>query len=80
MEPGASWQLDEHRGGILLVDVVTTEAVYLDYHVNLSVAAGQAGELSMITLRIPAGTDLPSTLDAYVLLDVFPLYRQRLSG
>ncbi len=68
-----------HRPGIVLVDAAQTEAVYLDYHANLSSTTDEQGNLAMTTLRIPAGTTLPTSLKAIVILDVFPLYQHVLT-
>jgi outer membrane protein assembly factor BamB len=70
---GVAYPLAEHRPGILLVDADRTEAVYLDYHANLRATADGAGNLRTVTLTIPPGNDLPQTLEAIVLLDVFPI-------
>jgi outer membrane protein assembly factor BamB len=77
-EPGASFLLAEHRAAVLLVDATHTEAVPIDYHANLCVAADDEGHLSAVTLTIPAGTELPSSLEAIVILDVFPIHRELL--
>jgi len=80
LAPDAAYPLAAHRPGILLVDVDRTEAVTLDYHANLSSQADAGGNLSQVTLNIPAGTALPPALKAIVLLDVFPVYEQKLTG
>ena len=79
LEEGAHYPLATHRPGILLVDAVRRQAVYLDYHQNLSAAADEVGNLATAALAIPAGTRLPEKLEAVVLLDVFPLYKQKLT-
>ncbi len=73
---GVSYRLDEHRAGILLVDPAQTKAVFMDYHNNLSTTADAAGNLATVTLTLPSGTVLPEQMDAVVMADVFPLYRQ----
>lgn len=80
LQPGVSCPLSRHRPGILLLDAAQVEAVPLDYHAHLAAEAGGAGDLASVTLRIPAGTALPPALEAVVLLDVFPLFRQRLDS
>lgn len=74
LEPDATYPLDAHRPGILLLDAEALEAVSLDYHANLSATADAAGNLASVTLRIPAGTPLPEALQAVVMADVFPLH------
>jgi outer membrane protein assembly factor BamB len=78
LEPGAAYPEAEHRPGIVLVDTAKTEAVYLDYHANLSSVSDERGNLAMATLRIPSDTPLPTSLKAVVILDVFPVYQQML--
>jgi outer membrane protein assembly factor BamB len=74
LEPGASYPLDAHRPGILLLDENGMQAVSLDYHANLTVTGDAAGNAASVTLRIPAGTALPVVLQAVVMADVFPLH------
>ena len=74
-EPGASYPLNQHRPGLLLVDAQRLEPVPLDYHHTLKAQATPAGDLHSVWLTIPPGTDLPQRLLAYVILDVFPLHR-----
>lgn len=80
LEPGASYPLDAHRPGILLLDESAMQAVPLDYHANLSATADAAGNLASVTLRIPAGTALPAALQATVMVDVFPLHSASLEN
>lgn len=74
LEPGASYPLDAHRPGILLLDASAMQAVPLDYHANLSAAADAAGNVASVTLRVPAGAPMPAALQAVVVADVFPLH------
>ncbi|MFI5397655.1 MAG: PQQ-binding-like beta-propeller repeat protein [Candidatus Binatia bacterium] len=78
--PGAQFSLAEHRPGILLIDASKAEAVALNYRENLTVRVGDAGKLGEISLNIPAGMVLPADLQAIVMIDVFPLYRQKLEA
>ena len=75
---GVVYPLAAHRPGILLINPATTEAVGLNYHDNLAATADAAGNLSQITLTIPAGTAMPPALEAVVIVDVFPLHRKLL--
>ncbi len=79
LDEGHSYPLSEHRPGILLLDAEKTEAVYLDYHAHLSSESDAEGNLASTTLTLPEKTPLPSTLEAVVILDVFPLHRQALT-
>jgi hypothetical protein len=78
LAPGAAYSADQHLGSIVLIDEATLRPVYFDYHTNLSNAADAAGNLSTITLTIPAGTRLPASTRAIVMSDVFPLHEQTL--
>jgi hypothetical protein len=77
--PGASYPLSDHRPGVLLLDVDRIEAVSLDYHKLMTSEVDGAGNLRTRQLTVPAGTDLPESLEVVVLLDAYPLYRQTLS-
>ena len=61
------------------MDTAQTQAVYLDYHNNLSSTADASGNVATVTLTIPAGTAVPEQMDAIVLADVFPLFRKSLA-
>jgi outer membrane protein assembly factor BamB len=78
LEAGASYSLDQHRPGLMLVNPDHTEAIPLDYHANLLAQATEDGQLHSVRLRIPKDTRLPSRLRAYVMLDVFPFHQQEL--
>ena len=45
----------------------------LDYRSETTTGTDPRGNLSQIRLALPAGTPLPATVRAYVILDVFPL-------
>ncbi len=70
---GASCPGNQHRPGLLLLDLLRTEAIYLDYHAGLKSLVDGQGNLSGVELRIPAGKILPARLRVTALLDVFPL-------
>jgi outer membrane protein assembly factor BamB len=76
LDPGAAYPASEHRAGLLLVDAASQEAVYMDYKANLSTTAAAGGDLQSVTLTLPKGLALPDKLDAYVILDVFPVLRK----
>jgi hypothetical protein len=73
LDPGVLYPASEHRAGLLLVDRSTHEAVYMDYKANLTTKADNAGNIQSVTLALPKGMVLPEKLDAYVILDVFPI-------
>lgn len=74
LEPGAAYPVSAHRPGILLVDAAGREVLSLDYHRQLATTADADGNLSAVSLVIPAGTRLPAGTRAVVLLDVFPMH------
>ncbi len=78
LDPGASYPAAEHRAGLLLVDSSTQEAVYMDYKAALSTKTDTAGNIQSVTLTLPKGMVLPEKLDAYVILDVFPIFQKAL--
>jgi hypothetical protein len=61
-----------HVGSILLSGP-DGEVVPLDYRSGDDDRDGPRGNLRQIRLALPAGTPLPATVRAYVILDVFPL-------
>jgi outer membrane protein assembly factor BamB len=73
---GAPYRASEHVTSILLVDGTTGVPVVLDYKGETTVASDAAGDVLQVTLRLAAGTVLPDAVTAYVIADVFPLYRQ----
>ncbi len=73
LDPGHTYPLARHRPGLLLLDPHRIEPVFLDYHRLLASETDPAGNLAAVHLTLPAGTTLPSPLQAIVLLDVFPL-------
>ncbi|MEA4909376.1 MAG: PQQ-binding-like beta-propeller repeat protein [Anaerolineaceae bacterium] len=80
LSPGAHYPAAIHRPGIVLVDADSSEAVFMDYLANLQASADPSGDLTAVTLTLPAGMALPERLDAYVLLDVYPAYHAQLQG
>ncbi|HMD89028.1 MAG TPA: hypothetical protein VKF38_07685, partial [Anaerolineaceae bacterium] len=73
LAPATTYPLKDHNPAILLVNSTSSEAIFMDYHALLSTQADSSGNLSEVTLRLPAGTILPKDFRAYVILDVFPL-------
>jgi hypothetical protein len=78
LAPGTSYPIDQHLGGLVLIDAATLTPVYFDYHANLSTTSDASGNLSTITLTIPAGTKMPSSTTAIVMVDAFPLHEETL--
>lgn len=79
VESGTSYPSIDHRAGILLVDTDQSKAIFLNYLDNLETETDTNGNLKSVTLNIPAGTQLPEKLEAYVMLDVFPVFHQLIS-
>ncbi len=79
LAPDRAYPAAEHRAGLLLVDAEDVEAVSLDYHAGLSQQADSDGNLHAVRLRLPKRLRLPRRTAVYVLLDVFPLYRQEVA-
>jgi hypothetical protein len=78
LEPGAAYPGDQHLGTIVLIDEATLAPVYFDYYTSLSSEVDAAGNLSTITLTIPAGMTMPASTKAIVMVDVFPLHEETL--
>lgn len=76
--PGNTYPAAEHRAGLLLVDPGASQAIYMDYHANLSSQENAGGNLQSVTLTLPKGMKLPERLRVYVLLDVFPVFSKDL--
>jgi len=73
LAPRARYPAARHLASILLTDAATGSPVALDYRGLTTTTVDGAGNLSSVTIRIPAGTGLPERLRAYVIADVFPL-------
>ena len=78
LDPGASYPVAEHMASVILVDTQEVKAVGLDYHKHLELEQDGQGNLAAVSLRIPAGTRVPSGTKALVILDVFPFYKELL--
>jgi hypothetical protein len=76
--PSTSYSPDAHLPAIVLIDDARGKAVPLDYQTNLSATTGTDGNLQSVTLTLPRGTAVPACVTAVVMLDVFPLHRERL--
>jgi outer membrane protein assembly factor BamB len=69
---GKRYPASKHVGSILLTGPAG-EVVPLDYRNATNPMTDARGNLRAIQLTIPAGTQLPSRVRAYAILDVFPL-------
>jgi hypothetical protein len=78
LDPGIHYPAAGHRAGLLLVDASTQEAVYMDYKAALSTKTNTAGNIESVTLTLAEGLALPEKLNAYVILDVFPIFQKSL--
>ncbi len=74
LNPGETYLAADHRAGLLLVDSSTNEAVYMDYKANLSTIEDKDGNVQSVTLTLPGDMLLPERMQAFVMLDVFPVY------
>jgi hypothetical protein len=79
-DPGASLPAEGRRASILLLDSAQARAVPLDYAHLHTVYRDAAGNLTGLALRLPRGVRLPEHLLGIVILDVYPLHSQALSG
>ncbi len=79
LQAGTDFRTDDHRCGLLLIDLETNEALALDYHANLSTQLNPQGGLQSVTLNIPAKTQLPKNLQIMAVVDVFPLARENIN-
>jgi outer membrane protein assembly factor BamB len=77
-DPEATYSLTHHVPAILLIDEEQGKAVHLDYRSLLTASTDRRGNLRSAALEIPAGTELPDATAAVVMLDVFPMHRERL--
>ncbi len=74
---GSRFPADRHAAAILLTDPDSGAVVSLDYRKATSLRLSH-GSIREVRLRIPAGTDLPDRIKAYVITDVFPLAEREL--
>ena len=74
---GAPLAADRHAAAILLTNAETGAVVSLDYRKAISLGLSR-GSIREIRLRVPAETDLPPRIKAYVITNVFPLAEREL--
>ena len=70
---GVSYSGHSHVVSIVLTDAASGAPVGINYRADTTSALDSHGNVKQVTLRIPAGTQMPSSLRAYVVSDVFPL-------
>ena len=73
----APLKASRHAAAILLTDADSGAVVSLDYRKAISLGLSR-GSIREVRLRIPAGTDLPGRINAYVITDLFPLAEREL--
>jgi hypothetical protein len=69
---GAPLPAARHSAAILLTDADSGAVVALDYRKAISLGL-RRGAIREVRVRIPAGTELPARIRAFVIADVFPL-------
>ena len=69
----ATYPASGHVISIVLTDASTGAPVGINYRADTSTATDGHGNISRVTLSIPAGTQMPASVRAYVVSDVFPL-------
>jgi outer membrane protein assembly factor BamB len=74
---GAHFGVNRHTANLLLVDTTSGRPLGLDYN-GLTNLRRRARRITGVDLRLPAGTEIPARIDAYVIADVFPLGVRRL--
>jgi hypothetical protein len=70
---GARYRAADHIASVVLVDADSGRPVPIDYVKSTTVEADGAGNLRSARVAIPAGTQLPEHLRAYVVTDAYPL-------
>jgi outer membrane protein assembly factor BamB len=74
---GAPLPADRHAAAILLTDADDSSVVALDYRKAVSLKL-RRGSIREVRLHIPAGTNLPGRIKAYVITDVVALAEREL--
>jgi hypothetical protein len=70
---GAGYPASRHVVHVLLTDAATGAVVPLDYRKGTTLERDKRGNVTIVRLAIPKGTDVPASVRAYVVADVFPL-------
>ncbi|MEZ5073777.1 MAG: PQQ-binding-like beta-propeller repeat protein [Solirubrobacterales bacterium] len=72
LRPGTHFAASRHSADVMLVDAADSRPLPLDYN-GLTKLRRSNGSITGIDLRLPAGTELPDRLEAWVIANVFPL-------
>lgn len=78
LAPGTTYPAKEHFVSILLLGPDGTP-VGVDYLNATKTQTDSAGNVTGVTVTVPDGTTLPSQVEAVVMTDAFPAYRQQVS-
>ena len=70
------WQ--EHRLAIMLIDSDSSTPVYLNYLDSTKTEIAADNTTAALTLTLPQTTELPTNIEAVIMVDVFPLARHAL--
>jgi outer membrane protein assembly factor BamB len=70
--PGTRFAASRHSADVMLVDPADSRPLPLDYN-GLTELRKSGGDITGVDLRLPAGTELPDRVEAWVITDVFPL-------
>lgn len=73
---GVRYRARSHAVHILLTDAGTGAVVPVTYRKNTTVTKDARGNVASVRLALPAGTDVPASVRAYVVTDVYPLFVQ----
>ncbi|MDQ1307658.1 MAG: hypothetical protein QG671_3491, partial [Actinomycetota bacterium] len=76
---GVKYKASEHFVSILLLAPDGTP-VGIDYLKATTTTTDPAGNITSVTVTVPAGTTLPAGTEAVVMTDAFPAHRQQLGG
>ena len=72
LDHGARFAARRHTADVMLVDAATDQPLPLDYN-GLTTLRRSGDDITGLDLRLPAGSDIPDRVDAWVITDVFPL-------
>ncbi len=72
LDRGAKFAARRHTADVMLVDAADDRPLPLDYN-GLATLRRSGGDITGLDLRLPAGTEIPDQVEAWVITDVFPL-------
>lgn len=73
-----AYAASDHQLNIVAVDADTLTPLGINFGLNTKLGTDASGNVTGVTLTLPAGTALPAHLRAYVVSDVFPLLKKDL--